>query len=56
MVATSLPADATGVSAVAAGPISAWSILVVVGWLVVVALVWALVFAYGRREKRESHH
>ncbi|WP_276298954.1 hypothetical protein [Halorussus lipolyticus] len=34
--------------AVTAGPISAWSLVAIVGWLVVVALVWLLFFAYGR--------
>ncbi len=39
---------AIGPTAVTAGPLSAWSLVVIVGWLVVVALVWLLLFAYGR--------
>ncbi|MFC4447557.1 hypothetical protein [Halorussus aquaticus] len=39
---------------VAAGPLSAWSLVVVIGWVVVVVLVWALLFAYGRDRKRRS--
>lgn len=37
---------------VAAGPVSAWSVAVVVGWLVVVILVWLLFYAYGRANRR----
>ena len=37
-----------GPAVVTAGPLSAWSLVVIVGWLVVVALVWLLLFAYGR--------
>ncbi len=40
--------------AVAAGPVSAWSVAVVVGWLVVVLLVWSLFYAYGRANRRTS--
>ncbi|WP_321112153.1 hypothetical protein [Halorussus salinisoli] len=36
---------------VPAGPLSAWSLVAVVGWLVVVALVWLLFVAYGRNQK-----
>ncbi|UPV75147.1 hypothetical protein M0R89_03535 [Halorussus limi] len=38
--------------AVAAGPVSAWSVAAVVGWLVVVVLVWLLFFAYGRGKRQ----
>jgi len=39
---------------VAAGPVSAWSVVAVVGWLVVVVLVWLLFYAYGRTNRRTS--
>ncbi|WP_435176183.1 hypothetical protein [Halorussus sp. AFM4] len=41
---------------VTAGPLSAWSVVAVVGWLVVVVLVWALFYAYGREQKRGSRY
>jgi hypothetical protein len=39
---------------VAAGPVSAWSVAVVVGWLGVVILVWLLFYAYGRNNRGTS--
>jgi hypothetical protein len=36
---------------VTAGPLSAWSLLAIVGWIAVVALVWLLFFAYGRSQR-----
>lgn len=43
-----------GPLAVAAGPVSAWSVLAVVCWLLVVVLVWLLLVAHGRRERQGS--
>ncbi len=34
---------------VTAGPISSWSLVVLVGWVLVVAFVWLLLFAHGRQ-------
>jgi len=34
---------------VTAGPISSWSLVVLVGWILVVAFVWLLLAAHGRR-------
>lgn len=41
---------------VTAGPLSAWSVIAVVGWLVVVAVVWALFYAYGQGQNRGSRY
>jgi len=34
---------------VTAGPISSWSLVVLVGWVLIVAFVWLLLLAHGRR-------
>jgi len=34
---------------VTAGPISSWSLVVLVGWVLIVAFVWLLLAAHGRR-------
>ena len=34
---------------VTAGPLSTWSLVVLVGWIAVVLFVWLLLFAHGRQ-------
>jgi hypothetical protein len=39
---------AVAVPAVTAGPLSMWTVLMLVGWIAVVGVVWLLLIAYGR--------